>query len=58
MRAWGNERAGFAARTSIDRKQFGLAWNQALETGGLLVGERVDIEIEVAAVKQLEAKAA
>jgi polyisoprenoid-binding protein YceI len=55
---WGNERAGFSARTSIDRKDFGLTWSQMLETGGLVVGDRVDIEIEVEAVKQTTAKAA
>jgi polyisoprenoid-binding protein YceI len=55
---WGNERAGLTARTSIDRKQFGLSWNQVLEAGGLMVGDRVDIEIEVEAVKQAETKAA
>jgi len=49
---WGNERAGFTAKTSIDRKAFGLVWNQALEAGGVLVGERVDIELEIEAVKQ------
>lgn len=55
---WGNERAGFTARTSIDRKDFGLQWNQVLDAGGLVVGERVDIEIEVEAVKQAATKAA
>ena len=55
---WGNERAGFAARTSIERKEFGLTWNQVLETGGVLVSDRVDIEIELEAVKQKPAKAA
>lgn len=55
---WGNERAGFAAKTSIDRKDFGLTWNQVLEAGGVMVGERVDIEIEVEAVKQAAEKAA
>ncbi len=49
---WGNERAGFSARTSLDRREFGLAWNAALETGGLLVGEKVEISIELEAVKQ------
>jgi polyisoprenoid-binding protein YceI len=52
---WGNERAGFAAKGSIDRKDFGLSWNQILETGGLMVGERIDIEIEVEAVRQAPA---
>ena len=51
---WGHERAGFAAKTSIDRKDFGLTWNQVLEAGGVVVGDRVDIEIEVEAVKQAE----
>ncbi len=47
---WGGARAGFSARTTLDRKDFGLGWNQLLEAGGVLVGERVDIEIEVEAV--------
>ncbi len=49
---WGNQRAGFSATTSINRKDFGLTWNQALETGGLLVADRVDIEIELQAILQ------
>lgn len=49
---WGNERAGFSAKTSINRKDYGLTWNQALETGGLLVGEKVEIEIDVEALKE------
>jgi polyisoprenoid-binding protein YceI len=48
---WGNERAGFVARASVDRKDFGLQWNQVLEAGGVLVGDRVDIEIDVEAVQ-------
>ena len=55
---WGHERAGFAARTSVDRKDFGLTWNQVLEAGGVVVGDRVEIEIEVEAVKQAEDGAA
>ena len=43
---WGNVRAGFTATTKINRKEFGLNWNQALETGQLLVGEEVLITIE------------
>ena len=50
MDPWGNERIGFVAKTSIDRKDFGLAWNQLLEAGGVLVGDRVDIELDVQAV--------
>jgi polyisoprenoid-binding protein YceI len=55
---WGNERAAFSARTSIDRRDFGLTWNQALETGGVMVGERVDLEIEIEAVRQAVTKVA
>lgn len=43
---WGNQRAGFSASTTINRKDFGLAWNETLESGGLLVGEEVKIEID------------
>lgn len=46
---WGGERAGFSATTRIDRKDFGLTWNQVLEAGGILVGDDVDITIEVEA---------
>jgi len=52
---WGNERAGFSAKTSLDRRDFGLTWNKALETGGILVGEKVEIAIELEAVKQAAA---
>jgi polyisoprenoid-binding protein YceI len=44
---WGNERIAFNAKTSIERSDYGLKWNQALETGGVLVGEKVEIEIDV-----------
>jgi len=43
---WGNTRAGFHAETKINRKDFGLKWNEALETGGVLVGEEVTITID------------
>lgn len=49
---WGNERAAFSASTSIDRRDFGLTWNQVLETGGVMVGERIDITIDIEAVRQ------
>ncbi len=49
---WGKQRAGFAARTEIDRREWGLQWNQTLETGGVLVGHMVTIEIEAQVVKQ------
>jgi polyisoprenoid-binding protein YceI len=44
---WGNQRIGLSATTKINRKDFGLAWNAALETGGVLVGEDVTITLEV-----------
>ena len=49
---WGGERAGFTARTQIKRSDYGLTWNQALETGGLLVGDEIKINLEVELVKQ------
>ena len=55
---WGGLRAGFSARTSLDRREFGLAYNQLLETGGVVVGEKVDVDIEIEAVKQVPAAAA
>jgi polyisoprenoid-binding protein YceI len=55
---WGNERAGFSAKTSLDRREFGLTWNAALEAGGVLVGEKVEISIELEAVKKAAAVAA
>lgn len=44
---WGNKRAGFSARMTISRKEFGLTWNETLEAGGVLVGDEVVIELEV-----------
>ena len=48
---WDNERAGFSARATIDREAWGLTWNQALETGGVVVGRSVAIEIEAEIVR-------
>jgi polyisoprenoid-binding protein YceI len=48
---WGATRAGFSARATIDRRDFGLTWNQALETGGVLVGHEVKIDLQVQAVR-------
>lgn len=48
---WGGDRAAFSARVTIDRRDFGLGWNQALETGGVLVGNDIRISLEVQAVK-------
>lgn len=47
----GKERAGFSATTSLDRRDFGLVWNQALEAGALLVGNEISITIEAEAVQ-------
>jgi polyisoprenoid-binding protein YceI len=47
---WGLDRVAFSAKTRINRKDFGLTWNQTLEAGGLLVGEDLDILLEVQAV--------
>jgi polyisoprenoid-binding protein YceI len=55
---WGNLRAAFTAKAAIDRKDFDLTWNQVLETGGVMVGDRVEIEAEIEAVKQVEAQVA
>jgi len=44
---WGNRRSGFTATTTINRKDFGLTWNQALETGQVLVGEAVEVTLEI-----------
>jgi polyisoprenoid-binding protein YceI len=55
---WGNERAAAHATGSIDRRDFGLGWNQILEAGGVLVGERVDIELEVQAIQAAAVAAA
>lgn len=49
---WGNGRIAFAAETEINREDLGITWNQALETGGVLVGKNVKIFIDVQAVKQ------
>ena len=48
---WGNIRIGLSASTKINRKDFGLTWNAALETGGILVGDEVTITLDVEAVK-------
>jgi polyisoprenoid-binding protein YceI len=47
---WGGDRVGFSADTTIDRREYGLEWNQTLETGGVLVGHQVTIHLDVQAV--------
>ncbi len=49
---WGGQRLGFTASTEIDREDWGLTWNVALETGGMLVGKKIRLEFNVQAVKQ------
>jgi polyisoprenoid-binding protein YceI len=49
---WGGVRIGFTAHAELDREAFGLTWNQALETGGVLVGKQVRIDIEAEAIQQ------
>jgi polyisoprenoid-binding protein YceI len=49
---WGKERAGFEAEVTINRKDFGLSWNAALEAGGFLVGDDVKISLSIQAVAQ------
>ncbi len=48
---WGNTRVGLSATTRINRKDFGLTWNAALETGGILVGEEVTINLDIQFIK-------
>lgn len=48
---WGNLRAGFTASTVINRHDYGLKWNKALETGGVLVGDEVTINLDIQAIK-------
>lgn len=49
---WGGIRAGFSANGTINRSDYGLKWNAALETGGVLVGDQVQVSLEIQAVKQ------
>jgi polyisoprenoid-binding protein YceI len=48
---YGNERLGFEGSTTISRKDFGITWNATLETGGVLVSDKVVLEFEVSAIK-------
>lgn len=51
---WGGERVGFAATGDIDRREWGLEWNQALEAGGVMVANRLKLSLDVQLVKQAE----
>mgnify|MGYP003608133695 FL=1 len=49
---FGNERIGFEGRTEVNRRDFNLTWNAALDTGGVLVSEKIVLEFEISAIKQ------
>ena len=49
---WGNTRTGFSVTGTLNRKDFGLSWNAALETGGVLVGDKIKLELDIEAVLQ------
>ena len=55
---WGQEVAGFSAETEINRKDWGLEWNVSLESGGVLVGEKIKIHLDVEVVAPVPADAA
>jgi polyisoprenoid-binding protein YceI len=48
---YGNQRLGLEGATTINRKDFGVTWNAALETGGVLVGEKVTLEFDISAIR-------
>ena len=54
---YGNQRIGFEGSTTVNRKDWGVSWNAALETGGVLVGEKVVLEFEVSAIRTPDATA-
>jgi polyisoprenoid-binding protein YceI len=55
---WGGTRTGFSAKAKLNRKDFGLHWNLALETGGFVVGDKLEITLEIEAIKAAAAVAA
>jgi polyisoprenoid-binding protein YceI len=55
---WGNQRLGFEGSTTISRKDWGVNWNAALEAGGVMVGDKVNLEFEVEAIKVVPAQPA
>jgi polyisoprenoid-binding protein YceI len=48
---WGNDRAGFTAKTALDRKEFGITFNQVLDHGGLALGEKISIDLDIEATR-------
>jgi polyisoprenoid-binding protein YceI len=55
---WGGTRAGFSAKTTIHRKDYGLTWNSVLEAGGVVVGDKIEISLEIEAIKAAAVQAA
>jgi len=55
---WGNSVAGFSASTQINRKDWNLTWNVPLETGGVLVGEMIHVNLEIEIIKEAESVSA
>lgn len=55
---WGGRRAGFSAHVAIDRRDFGLTWNLLIEAGGVAVGEKVEIDLDIEAIAPAASKAA
>ena len=52
----GRERTAFIAKTSLNRQDYGIKWNQVMDSGGVAIGDQVDIEIDLLAVKRAPAK--
>lgn len=49
---WGNERAGFSATTKLNRKDYGLVWNKSLDKGGVMIGDDVDVNLDIEAIQK------
>ena len=49
---WGHRRRGYSAETSLNRKDFGMTWNQVLDTGGVLVGDKIKVTLNIETVEQ------
>nr|MBA3460201.1 polyisoprenoid-binding protein [Deltaproteobacteria bacterium] len=55
---WGGTRAGFSGKATLSRKEFGLHWNALLETGGVVVGDKIEIALEIEAIQAAASQAA
>jgi polyisoprenoid-binding protein YceI len=49
---WGNERAGFSTAVTLNRKDFGIVWNKALDQGGFVLGDEVWVTLEIEAIRE------